>query len=160
MKTRAVIFVEQTPRGEVARLLKEQLQNLEPVLGYKLRVVERTGRNILSSFPQTKTWSGEQCGRTDCITCNQGGEELPNCTQSNVVYESICTVCNPGATKKGELVDVKKGPPSLYVGESSRSIQERAKEHWGAARRREEDSHIVSTKTWCTQGSHLHSCSS
>ena len=37
---------------------------------------------------------------------------------------------------------MKKGPPSLYVGESSRSIQERAKEHWGAARRREEDSHM------------------
>ena len=32
--------------------------------------------------------------------------------------------------------------PSLYVGESSRSLQERIQEHWGSYRRREEGSHI------------------
>ena len=36
-----------------------------------------------------------------------------------------------------------KGDPSLYVGESSRSVQERAGEHWGAARRGEDESHMV-----------------
>ena len=34
-------------------------------------------------------------------------------------------------------------PPSLYVGESSRSIQERAVEHWSAARRGDQKSHMV-----------------
>ena len=42
---------------------------------------------------------------------------------------------------------MKEGAPSLYVGESSRSIQERAKEHWGAARRKEEDSHMHKHQT-------------
>ena len=32
--------------------------------------------------------------------------------------------------------------PSLYVGETSRSVQERAAEHWGAARKEQEKSHI------------------
>ena len=76
------------------------------------------------------------------MTCLQGGEELPECTRANLVYESICTNCNPDATNKGELKEVKKGAPSLYVGETSRSIQERALEHWGAARRKEEQSHM------------------
>ena len=33
-------------------------------------------------------------------------------------------------------------PPSLYVGETSRSIQERGQKHWGAARRKEDTSHM------------------
>ena len=34
-------------------------------------------------------------------------------------------------------------PPSLYVGESSRSLQERALEHWTAARKGDQTSHMV-----------------
>ena len=41
MKTRAVIFVEQTPRGELAKEIREQLQGLEQVLKFRVRVVER-----------------------------------------------------------------------------------------------------------------------
>ena len=143
IKTRAVLFVDQTPKGELAKLVREHLHKLEGVMGFRLRVVERTGRNILSNFQQTRTWSGLQCGREECVTCHQGGEELPNCTRSGVVYESICTTCNPDALKKGELEKMREGPPSLYVGETSRSIQERAREHWGAATRGEEESHMV-----------------
>ena len=42
----------------------------------------------------------------------------------------------------GELREQAQGAPSLYVGECSRSIEERASEHWGAARRKEETSHM------------------
>ena len=44
---------------------------------------------------------------------------------------------------KGELSTPAEGGPSLYVGESSISIQERALEHWGAAKRVAKDSHIA-----------------
>ena len=96
----------------------------------------------MSSYPQTATWKGLQCGRQECVTCNQGGEDLPDCTRASVVYESICVTCNPSASNKGELKSTKEGAPSLYVGETSRSVQERAVEHLGAARRQEEDSHM------------------
>ena len=130
--------------GELARQIKEQAQRLEPILGYKLRVVERTRRDILSSFPQAGSWKGRQCGRGKCVTCNQGGEETLNSTRATVVYESICVRCNPSATQKGELKDVKQGAPGLYVGESSRSIQEHALEHCAAARKGDTDSHKAS----------------
>ena len=105
-KTRAALFVEQTPRGELASSIREQLQRMEGVMGYKLRVVERTGRSPISYFPQTGVMKREQCGREECVTCTQGGEDLPNCTKQSVVYESICTQFNPEAMKKGELVNV------------------------------------------------------
>ena len=143
LKTRAVKFVEQTPRGELARRVKEQLQGLEGTLGFKLKVVERTGRSLKSVFSQGQTNQGLQCGRVTCVTCNQEGEERPPCTLSSIVYESICKPCNPNCIKKGELKRYEGDTPSLYVGETSRSIQERALEHWGAARRGGHKSHMV-----------------
>ena len=143
LKTRAVIFVEQTPYGELASKLKEQITILEPTLGYRLKVVEKIGMSLRSSFAQTNLWQGLQCGRIECITCNQEGEGAPQCTLSNVTYENICTKCNPSALKKGELKKVETEIPSLYVGETSRSIQERALEHWGDVRRGSSKSHML-----------------
>ena len=77
------------------------------------------------------------------ITCKQGGEELPDCTHASVAYESICSQYNLGAKKIGELKTDHKGAPSLYVGETSLSIQERALEHWEAAGRGDDESHIT-----------------
>ena len=70
-------------------------------LGYKRRVVERTRRNILSSFPQAGSWKGMQCGHGKCVTCNQGGEETLDYTRATVVYESICVRCNQSVKKQG-----------------------------------------------------------
>ena len=142
MKARAPLLLEQTPNGELARCTKELLQRLEPILGYRIRVVERTGSILKSLLNQTSIGKGLMCGRELCITCNQGGEDIPACTRSSVVYENICTQCNPSAMAKGELREQAQGAQSLYVGESSRSIQERASEHLGAARRKEETSHM------------------
>ena len=61
--------------------------------------------------------------------CSLGGARLLACTRSSVVYENMCIKCNPDTNEEGEHV-LKGGiTPSLYIGESSRSIQERAMEH-------------------------------
>ena len=143
LKTRAVLFLEQTPQGELARRIKEQLQNLEPTLGYRIKVVERSGKSLQGIFSQSQVWQGQECGRTWCVTCNQGGEEKPPCTMSSLVYESMCRPCNPSCTKKGELKEQKDDQQSLYVGETSRSIQERALEHLGDARKGDPKSHMI-----------------
>ena len=124
LKTRAALFVEQTPQGELARRLKEQLVTLEPLLGYKVRIVERTGRSLGSIFAQTNIWKGMICGRDLCVTCNQPGEDKPDCTGTSNVYESICSSCNPSSLNKGELKAQEGKGASLYVGETARSIQE------------------------------------
>ena len=55
------------------------------------------------------------------------------CTRKSLVYENICGDCNKGAKGKDEVVGSNPDVPSIYVGETSRTIFERAKEHWGAA---------------------------
>ena len=76
---------------------------LEGILGYKIKVIERTGSKLKDLFPLTNLWGGRKFEREDCVTCNQGGEELPDCTRRNLVYESICLKCNPGEKNKGPL---------------------------------------------------------
>ena len=138
MKRRAVMFTEQTPFGELSMRMKDLVVRLEHTLRFKIKVVERTGVTILNQCSQASSWEGVKCGREGHITCNQGLEDLPKCTRSNVVYENICNSCIPDAAKKGHLPDQDcTAPPSLYVGETSRSIQER-----GAARRKEDTSHM------------------
>ena len=132
---KSILFVEQTREGELGKRLREVMQRLAPVLGFSIKVVERVGSNLKSKFPQSSLWEGTMCGRAKCITCNQGAEVLVPCTRKSLVYENICGICNEGAGGKEE---VKGGSnpdiPSIYVGETSRTIFERAGEHWGAAR--------------------------
>ena len=66
---------------------------------------------------------------------------LPKCTKMSVVYENLCKVCNEGAGGKKELTTVKEG--SIYVGETSRSIFERSKEHWKDFQGGSDKSHIL-----------------
>ena len=144
VRTRTIIFVEQTVGGKLAKTLREVLRKLEHILGFRVKVVEMTGTSLRNSLPNTNPWSGSICGRTDCITCTQDSEEIPPCTKRNLVYENICTICNPEATKKGQLPLEKTNleVSSIYVGETARSVHERSKEHWADFRKEKEDSHI------------------
>ena len=134
--------MKQTPNGELARRVKELLVRLEAVLGFRLRVAERTGRSLQSLLHQATIWKGSPCDREHCVTCQQGDEDMPDCNRSSVVYESVCSLGNPGILGKGGLVEQKGAPPSLYVGKSSRTVQERALENHDAAKKKDETSHI------------------
>jgi hypothetical protein len=64
----------------------------------------------------------------------------------NVVYESECSTCNPPGTRKEadkEGLEEKRERPSLYVGETARSVAERALEHWKDAENDKEESHML-----------------
>ena len=108
-------------------------------------MVESAGTQLRRLVPNTNPWSGADCGRETCYTCNQRGEKLEDCKRRNIIYESSCTLCNPEVeTKKGrkKMNDVK----GVYVGESARSMYERAQEHWADRMSQKEDSHMV--KHW------------
>ena len=71
---------------------------------------------------------GGICGRQNCVTCTQGGEATPNCTKRSVVYENVCLLCNPTARENKDVVP-QASHPTIYVGESARSVAERAENH-------------------------------
>ena len=65
-----------------------------------------------------------------------------SCTRASVVYENVCATCNPEAGAK-ELGSIKDDVPTLYVGESSRTIFERAREHWKDVSNKPDKSHMA-----------------
>ena len=154
IRTTACIFVDQTPGGELAGRLRKSGRRLEQVTGFEIKVVEMGGSKLQHLLPNTNPWSGAKCGRDECVTCGQGGEKLPNCFQRNLLYESKCMECDrktgmedqEGSDSKGGKGKKKE---AVYVGETSRSIYERSKEHWGDWRDGKEDSHIL--KHWLTE---------
>ena len=110
-------------------------------VGFGVKVVERNGSSLRSLFPLNNLWEGAPCGREECIPCTQGAEEPPRCNKASMVYENVCRRCNRGAGGKKELQDVVEG--SIYVGESSRTLYERSREHQKDWESRKEKSHIA-----------------
>ena len=142
-KPSTVLFIEQTEKGELATRLREMFKRLEPILGFTVKVVEKTGSKLGSKFPLYNLWDGAPCGRQECIPCGQGAEFVQSCTQTSVVYENICHVCNPGAGGERELKEIVTSLPTAYIGETSRSIWERTGEHWRDFNSRCKDSHLL-----------------
>ena len=56
LELKSVLFVEQSPKGELASRLREALRRMEQTLGFRVKVVERTGRSLGSRFPLSSLW--------------------------------------------------------------------------------------------------------
>ena len=67
------------------------------------------------------------CGRRDCVPCSQADDHRLDCRKRNILYENVCQLCNPEEDSKKKKDDINR--KGVYVGESSRSMHERAKEH-------------------------------
>ena len=71
---------------------------------------------------------------------------IPDCTKQSIMYENVCFKCVPKAKEDKELKDedVMRGEhPVIYVGETSRSVVERSREHWSGYRGGDTDNHMV-----------------
>ena len=123
-EVKTVLFCDITENGELASSLQELFNRMEGTLGFGIKVVERNGLTLRNQFPLGNLWEGVSCGREGCPSCNQGAEFVQNCTRSSILYESVCHSCNPEASMKAPLEKVRCDVPSLYVGESIRSLFE------------------------------------
>ena len=112
LPTKSVFFVENTEEGELMSRMKELMRRLTPSLGFKIKIVERSGSSLRSKFPLSTLWEGTKCGKQDCTTCNQGGEKLPPCTRTSVLYENVCSKCNEGA---GSSMELSSSSDLLYL---------------------------------------------
>ena len=128
--------------------LREILNRLSGILRSTVKVVESSGSKLQHILSNTNPWAGSRYERQECIPCGQGsaGGRLNNCKKRGVLYESHCKVCNPEGLNKNGVLSDNREMPSIYVGETARSISERVKEHWLDFERQFEDSHIL--KHW------------
>ena len=70
--TLSVLFVEQKQGGALAKQLYQAELELGQKTGFRVRVVENAGTALKRVFSSTNPLGSKDCGRPDCIICNQG----------------------------------------------------------------------------------------
>ena len=154
IKVTTVIFVPNTPGGLLIRKLREKEDELSRLTGFKIKFQEAGGSKLANSF-STELARGKHCGRDPCPSCDSNVEERrPNCRSKNILYESICALCNPSDPPSiphedhptPSSVNPVASREGIYIGESSRSLFERSIEHHNDAKTMSKKSHMV--KHW------------
>ena len=153
----AVMFVPYTPRGELAKRLREVETDMEKHTGNKLKIVERSGTKLIDLIHKSDPWEGEDCGREGCILCitkQRTGKYLSqDCHRRCIVYETWCLTCEERGIKEIEEDDtideemrnrrIREMRRYNYIGESSRSLYERGLEHLRDLEELKMDSHML-----------------
>ena len=134
------------------------------VVNRRVKMVEMGGSQLGQLFSNTDPWSGAACEREDCYTCHQGVQDRKeDCFKRNILYKSRCEIClkeqerievedkeageeQGAANKKKRRGGTDFTEKGVYVGESSRSLYERTKEHLADALKDAPDSHM--RKDW------------
>jgi hypothetical protein len=111
---------------------------------FGIKFQEAGGTQLKNSF-SLDLGKGTHCGR-ECPPCTSNGEKRQRCRARNIVYETMCMWCNPESRGVERKEGEKAGRKGVYIGESSRSIHERSKEHEKDAEGFSKKSHIV--KHW------------
>ena len=132
IRTTSVLFIEQTPNGELARRFREAEIELAKITGFRIKIVERNGTKVKNILHVTNPWAEGICERPDCYPCATG--ETKCCFKRNIVYTNTCRQCT--------RAEGKEGAGAWYVGETSRSAFERGGEHWRDWKKKQPDSHI------------------
>ena len=136
-----VIFVPNTKSGTLVRKLREREEVMKELTGFGIKFQEAGGSQLGNSF-SLELGKGKHCGRV-CPPCTMNGEKRENCRKRNILYETVCKICNPETKRVEKDVTIREG---VYIGESSRSLHERSLEHIKDAMSFSKKSHIV--KHW------------
>ena len=140
--------IVQVPSTKNGRLMKE-LVKIEPQLaritGYNVKVVEKSGIQLSRLFQ--RVYSSRRCQREGCPVCAfpESSEKPTKCKVNNIVYEAVCIECEEESITASD----KNKKVSRYIGESSRTLAERSKEHVDGAKNCEYDNFIV--KHWVSK---------
>ena len=82
--------------GQYQRVLEAE-NKLGLQTGVKIKIVERTGVQLQQILTKSNPWSGEDCGRMNCLLCHTKAASEKNksqdCHKRNLVYETKCLTC-------------------------------------------------------------------
>ena len=100
---------------------------------------------------KSNPWSGEDCGRADCLLCHTksatGKNMTQSCSKRNIVYETWCNDC---LKKEGGDEDGKR--VFKYIGKTAKSAFERGLNHLTDRKSLDLGSHMLKHAVDCHQG--------
>ena len=118
LKTRAVLFVEQTPQGELAKQVREAVKEAGGPRGCSVKVVEQPGQKIHLGLSRNNPFKRKHCDRPLCPLAASGDDCKEACYKEGVVYQASCNICTS-----------EDKTNSVYIGETSRTLYTRIGQH-------------------------------
>ena len=94
-------------------------------------MVERGGNTLYSQIANPSPWTTQECGREGCMPCKA---KPGSCKRANIVYRITCINC------------ASEGRTRQYLGESHRTLWDRANDHMEALKRKDQKYGVV--KHW------------
>ena len=122
----AAIMVPSTPGSELANMLRGVAEQ-EAQEGIQFRIVESGGRTVKSDVQRSNPTATPGCTDSDCLPCKEERGGGGQCRKTNIQYSMDCRLC-------------PESDPTTYIGETSRNLYTRAKEHVDKCETRKEDS--------------------
>ena len=117
----APIFVPTTPGGVLLKMMRQTAET-EAKEGLKFKVMEVGGTTLRRTLQRSNPTATPGCEDAECIACKDERGRGGNCRRNNVNYEIECGLC-------------PEGQRPVYIGETSRNLYTRAKEHLGGEQR-------------------------
>ena len=136
----SIMMVPNSKDGRLLSMLAKAEPRMMKMSGYQIKYSEKSGKALSKCFP--KDFSSSKCFRPECAVCiNSDSKKSTLCQVKGVVYQAVCVVCdkqhklNSGSDHKG-----------CYIGETARTLSERANEHKKSLKRYENKSFMF--KHW------------
>ena len=117
--TESVIFVPVTPFGQLKRELQKWDDKYSRSLNIpRIKFMEKSGTKLKQIICKTNPWANRSCEQEKWEICKSSEQkDLGTCRYESITYQIKCIQCE------------KDGVKSSYLGESSRTLYERLKEH-------------------------------
>ena len=154
---KAAMFVTYTPGSSLAKELRECEYKMENLTGHRIKIVEKSGLKLEDLLTQANPWKGELCERAGCLLCDTkkytGKNLRQECEKRNLVYETYCITCEEREIERIETETegdekmrksrIEKIKRYKYIGETCRSVYERALEHLSDMEQLKPGSHLL-----------------
>ena len=133
----APIIVPATPDSELLHLLRGVAEK-EAVPGLRFKVVEAGGTTVKHITQRSNPTATPGCLDMGCVGCRSERGKGGRCRQGNVGYEMECDLCK-------EMAEENSNPAAktTYIGETSRNLFSRGKEHLYKYEKKDSDSFMA-----------------
>ena len=138
---KSILFVQHKKDSVLAKEIRRIIQELKPWTRLNIKVVERASEKLEDVVHKSNAWEEQDCGRTGCLPCETATKveesRHKNCTRRLILYKTWCKICRKENVEKlGDTENNKRKMQEqiekedyVYIGESSRSANERGLEH-------------------------------
>ena len=143
-----VLNVPNTKGAVLANKLIENEFKIAKMSRYNVKIIEMSGVQLIRMFQ--RVYAPKTCHWQNCpVCCYNSSKGSSKCRLSNVVYEARCLECSEQVEK--DLIS--ESDVGVYIGETSRTLVERAMEHVKSAENLDIENFI--TKHWALRHKEL-----